>query len=190
MKNIDEVIDTVFSLYEQFGSEDYIGERVSQLEHMSQAAGLAMQEGREDEVVLAAFFHDIGHICVQLNHKNDMQGYGVVNHELEGGAFLRRCGFPERVAILVESHVQAKRYLAFADHLYNEALSDASRKTLAFQGGPMTIEEAHGFERQPYFHDSIALRKWDEAAKEEGLPVSNIDEIKRVARRVLEGELS
>ena len=34
-------VNKVFSLYERFGDEDYIGEPVSQLEHMSQAAAMA-----------------------------------------------------------------------------------------------------------------------------------------------------
>ncbi len=58
-----QTIDKLFNLYEQHGSDDYIGEAINQLEHMSQAAQLAMAEGYDDEVVLAAFFHDIGHLC-------------------------------------------------------------------------------------------------------------------------------
>ena len=37
----EEIVEEVFALYEQYGDEDYIGEPVSQLEHMSQAAALA-----------------------------------------------------------------------------------------------------------------------------------------------------
>jgi len=65
--SINETLQEVFSLYEKFGDADYIGEPVSQIEHMSQAAQLAMKEGLDDEVILAAFFHDIGHICVMQN---------------------------------------------------------------------------------------------------------------------------
>lgn len=53
--NQEQAIADVFGLYEQYGTADYIGEPVSQLEHMSQAAQLAMAEGVDDEVVLAAF---------------------------------------------------------------------------------------------------------------------------------------
>ena len=81
-------MDGLFALYERHGDEDYIGEPVSQLEHMSQAAGLALAEGYDDEVVLAAFFHDIGHLCEGV----DMGGYGVVSHERVGAECLRRCG--------------------------------------------------------------------------------------------------
>lgn len=71
----EQAIDQVFGLYEQHGTADYIGEPVSQIEHMSQAAQLAMAEGFDDEVVLAAFFHDIGHLCGQGGA--NMGGYGV-----------------------------------------------------------------------------------------------------------------
>jgi len=38
MKSPEQVIAEVFGLYEQHGTADYIGEAISQLEHMSQAA--------------------------------------------------------------------------------------------------------------------------------------------------------
>ena len=52
-------INEVFSLYESYGNADYIGEPVSQIEHMSQAAQMAEEEGYGNEVILAAFFHDL-----------------------------------------------------------------------------------------------------------------------------------
>jgi len=131
--NREQVITDVFGLYEQHGTADYIGEPVSQLEHMSQAAQLAMAEGFDDEVVLAAFFHDIGHLC---GHGGEnMGGYGVVSHERLGADYLRRAGFSERMATLVEYHVQAKRYLTYSQPDYYARLSEASRRTLAYQGG-------------------------------------------------------
>ena len=134
---IEEILEEVFTLYEKFGDADYIGEPVSQMEHMSQAAQLAMKEGFDDEVVLAAFFHDIGHICVMHNEATSMEGYGVKSHEKIGADYLREKGFPERVARLVENHVRAKRYLTFKYPDYYHSLSEASKKTLEFQGGIM-----------------------------------------------------
>lgn len=58
-KSPEEVADFILGLYRRFGNEDYIGEPVSQLEHMSQSAVLAENEGYGEEVILAAFFHDI-----------------------------------------------------------------------------------------------------------------------------------
>ncbi|MGC3945229.1 MAG: HD domain-containing protein [Chryseolinea sp.] len=185
--DIDSVIDEVFGLYEKFGDADYIGEPVSQLEHMSQSAQLAIARGCDDEIVLAAFFHDIGHICVMQRAENSMGGFGVKSHEKIGADYIRDKGFPERVARLIESHVQAKRYLTFKYPEYFDALSEASRKTLEFQGGRMSAEEAHAFENDDIFDESILMRRWDEEAKETEVPIIDLEELKRRARRVLKG---
>lgn len=183
--SIDKTLAEIFSLYEKFGDADYIGEPVSQIEHMSQAAQLAMKEGFDDEVVLAAFFHDIGHICVMHNETASMGGYGVMSHEKIGADYLRERGFPERVAKLVENHVQAKRYLTFKYPEYHRSLSEASKKTLEFQGGVMTAAEADAFEKDILFETSIRMRKWDELAKEMNIALLDLEEIKSKARMVL-----
>jgi len=134
-----QIAEEVMALYEQHGSADYIGEPVSQLEHMSQSAQMATAEGYDEEVILAAFFHDIGHICPPISQlKENMDGYGVMNHEKVGADYLREKGFSKRLAQLVESHVQAKRYLTFAHPESFDQLSEASKRTLAFQGGRLT----------------------------------------------------
>jgi len=187
-KNSSQPTDTVneiFSLYDQFGNADYIGEAISQLEHMSQSAQLAIEEGCDDEVILAAFFHDIGHICVMESAVADMGGYGVKSHEKIGADYLRSLGFPERVAKLVEYHVEAKRYLTFKYPAYYDQLSEASKQTLIFQGGKMKAEEAQRFEEDPLFETSILMRKWDELAKVENLPILDLAQMKERAARVL-----
>lgn len=179
----EQRIAEVFGLYERFGDSDYIGEPVSQLEHMSQAAQRAMAEGFDDEVVLAAFFHDIGHICTQ--GAENMGGFGVVSHERLGADYLRRAGFSERLARLVEYHVQAKRYLTFKEPGYYERLSQASRRTLEYQGGVMSAEEARAFEQDPLCTVSLRLRQWDEQAKELWVPVMDLQVLKDKAARLL-----
>lgn len=181
--NAEQVVAEVFALYEQHGAADYIGEPVSQIEHMSQAAQLAMAEGFDDEVVLAAFFHDIGHIC---GHGGEnMGGYGVVSHERLGADYLRRAGFSERLAKLVEYHVQAKRYLTFSQPDYYHRLSEASRRTLGYQGGVMTADEARAFEQDPLCAVSLRLRHWDEQAKEMHVPLLDLQLLKRKATALL-----
>ena len=71
-----------------------------------------------------------------------MDGLGIVNHEGIGAAFLAQLGFAPAMCRLVGSHVEAKRYLACRKAGYLARLSDASRGTLAFQGGPMSEAEA------------------------------------------------
>jgi phosphonate degradation associated HDIG domain protein len=183
--DIESILDDVFALYEKHGAEDYIGEPVSQLEHMSQAAELAIDQGFDDEVVVAAFFHDIGHLCVPRTTANDLHGLGTVSHEKVGADYLREKGFPERVALLVENHVQAKRYLTARFPEYYDKLSDASKKTLEYQGGKMTAEEAARFERDPLFNEYVQMRRWDEEAKIEHVPTVPLQHMRDRARRVL-----
>ena len=179
----EQVIAEVFGLYERHGTADYIGEAVSQIEHMSQAAQQAVAEGFDDEVVLAAFFHDIGHLCDQ--RAESMGGYGVVSHERLGADYLRRAGFSERMARLVEYHVQAKRYLTFSQPDYYARLSEASRRTLGYQGGVMTADEALAFEQDPLCAVSLRMRHWDEQAKEMHVPLLDLEVLKAKARQLL-----
>ncbi len=171
---INSIVDGIFQLYEQYGADEYAGEKVSQLEHMYQAARFAMEEGYDDEVVLAAFLHDMGHLIPLQDETESMDGYGMKDHEKVGADYLRRLGFGERLCKLIASHVNAKRYLTATDSGYYEALSEASKRTLAFQGGKMDAEEARLFEEDPLFDLYIKMRRWDEAAKIEGQPVPGI----------------
>ena len=167
------VADEIISLYHHHGGEEYAGEKVSQLEHMVQSAQMAAQNGLDEDMVLAAFLHDIGHICVSAFPHNSMDGFGIIDHEKLGENYLRKRGFSERVAKLVGSHVEAKRYLTFRYPEYYNGLSEASRKTLEYQGGRMTKEEAESFEKDPLFEQMIAMRKIDEQAKVPGLPLAH-----------------
>jgi phosphonate degradation associated HDIG domain protein len=168
------ITDEIIKLYEGYGGAEYAGEKVSQLEHMAQAAQLAEEEGFEEEVILAAFLHDIGHISEAAKGENEMDGFGIKDHEELGAEFLRGKGFSKKVVRLVESHVEAKRYLTIKDPSYYAQLSEASKKTLEFQGGPMTEEEAAAFEQYPLFPLIIQMRKWDELAKIENKPLPDL----------------
>ena len=177
----EDIVDEVFALYEKHGDEDYIGEPVSQLEHMSQAATLAEDEGYDDEVILAAFFHDIGHLCAEDAEAESMDGFGNVDHEKLGADYLRERGFSERLATLVESHVIAKRYLTYKYPEYYNKLSEASRATLEFQGGRMTDNEAAEFEKHPDAELFIKLRYWDDQAKEMYTQEQDLENLKFLA---------
>ena len=183
-QEIHQKVNDIFALYEKHGAENYYGEEVSQLEHMCQSAELARLGGYDDEVILAAFFHDIGYL-IHSETKDTMGAYGRVNHEKEAGAFIRRMGFSEKVASLAEQHVNAKRYLTFADPEYYNRLSEASKNTLKHQGGPMGAAEAAAFKADPLFELNITMRKWDEEAKLQNQPLPDLNIYKQIAERHL-----
>jgi len=173
-EQIESTINKIFGLYEQYGAREYAGEKVSQLEHMSQAGLLALGGGYDDEVVLAAFLHDIGHLLPIEDATESMDGFGKVDHEKEGAKYLFKAGFSERVCKLIASHVNAKRYLTWKYPEYYDRLSDASKKTLEFQGGKMGEQEARAFEADPLFDLYIQMRQWDEMAKLQHQPLPEI----------------
>lgn len=162
-------METIAELFNQSGQDAYFGEPVTQLEHALQCAQLAEQAGADEETVAAAFLHDIGHLLPPELAGGYMDGYGTVDHEKLGADYLRKLGFSEKVAQLIEHHVNAKRYLVFKNPDYFARLSEASLRTLEFQGGPMTAHEATNFEANPYVKGILQMRTWDEQAKIPGL---------------------
>ena len=187
----EKITNEIMDLYAGYGGAEYAGEKVSQLEHMVQAAQLAEEQGYDEEVILAAFLHDIGHISEaakgdeSMSAARGMDGFGIVDHEALGADFLRGKGFSKKIARLVESHVEAKRYLTVKDPAYYDLLSEASKKTLEFQGGPMTAEEAAAFEQYPLFALIIQMRKWDEQAKIQQKPLPDLDHYRQMIFRHL-----
>ena len=81
-----------------------------------------------------------------------------------------------------EAHVTAKRYLVAMDPAY--ALSPVSVATLTDQGGALPLDEAHVFEASPWFTDTVALRRADDAAKVAGRVVPRLDAWEAVVARV------
>eukprot|EP01040_Poterioochromonas_malhamensis_P020401 gene20401-24338_t len=177
---LEQVVQRIHILYQSYGEIDYIGEPVSILEHSLQGGYFALREiestssSHDEEFILAALFHDIGHaLGLEAQVEMKMDNCGIMHHEDIGGDFLHALGFSRRVCELVRNHVQAKRYLCYSKPEYYNGLSEASKTTLRFQGGPMGEEEGQAFEHHPLFHDILLLRKMDESAKVEanvGLP--------------------
>ena len=167
-------MDRIAILFAHNGHDAYFGEPVTQLEHALQSAQLAERAGADRETVVAAFLHDIGHLLPPEASKGYMDGYGTVDHEKLGADYLRQLGFSEKIAQLIENHVNAKRYLVAKQPEYLANLSKASLKTLEFQGGPMSSDEATAFEAHPYFNEILFMRRWDEQAKIPGLPTPDM----------------
>ena len=156
-------------LFEGPGTDGYLGEDVSQAEHMLQAAALAEDDGAPTELVIAALLHDVGHFTGPLTG-DDLMG-GTDNRHSDVAADWLARWFGPSVTEPIRLHVAAKRYLCAVDPAYVGLLSEASRYTLGVQGGPMSPEELAAFEAEPYAGDAVRLRRWDDAAKDAGRDV-------------------
>ena len=182
---LEERVAAVLAPLRAAGERGYIGEPVSQQEHALQCAFLARRGRASGAEVLAALLHDVGHL-VAADDAPQMAGLGVLEHEHIGAEFLAQHGVARAICELVRSHVAAKRYLSRRKAGYYAALSEASRGTLAFQGGPMSDAEACSFEADAAFSSKLRLRMWDEAAKRPDLDVPGIDAYRALLREHME----
>jgi [1-hydroxy-2-(trimethylamino)ethyl]phosphonate dioxygenase len=163
------IADIVIDLLSGPGREAYLGEPVSQAEHALQAAYLAERDGAPDSLVISALLHDVGHLV--LGASADSADRGIDAHHEDVGASWLAKHFESDVAGPAHLHVEAKRYLCAVEPGYLAGLSDASEKSLALQGGPMSPSEVALFEQDPDYASAVRLRRWDDEAKIPGLDV-------------------
>ena len=165
--------DCVLDVFNTAGQMEYHGEQVSQLEHALQAAHLASEDSGNEQEIIAALLHDIGHIWPAEGRQ--MTSVGVVDHDEIGAQVLRDMGFSPDVADIVSGHVAAKRYLVATDRDYAAQLSDVSVESLHLQGGPMSAEEVQDFSRSPNWQSQVRVRTWDDRAKTPGAKVPGLE---------------
>ena len=182
MENLN-VVDFIINLFLEKGGELYGGEAVTQLEHGLQAAHFAREEGVSDELIAAALLHDIGHLLHDLPDNATEQGIDDIHEEL-GAQFLIRY-FKDEVVESVKLHVAAKRYLCLLEAGYYSTLSPTSQASLLLQGGIMSGMEKAEFEKNIYFKEAVALRKWDDKAKIPNFKVDNIETYRNTIQNAL-----
>ena len=188
MEKVNTVVQEILEIYKRYGQESY-GENITQTEHALQSAVLAHKEGFEDEVIIAALLHDIGHLIVQEPEAKMEENLGAIDHEAVGAKFLRQKGFSEKVCTLVKGHVAGKRYLTFKHPDYYHNLSEASKKTLVHQGGSMTEEEAAAFEQDPFFKLNLKMREWDDKGKIENMELPQMKDFTQIIEAHLKTQL-
>ena len=157
-------IDDIMALYEQRGARLYGGEAVTQAAHALQCAYMAELSGAAPVLVAAALLHDIAHLLE--DDIEDAAAHGLdLQHEIVGARAIASL-FPPDVTECVRLHVEAKRYLVATDDGYAAGLSPASQRSLSLQGGPFDAGQAAAFAAQPRAESALALRRWDEGAKD------------------------
>ena len=196
----ESVADYVLTVLDASEKTPYIGESISQLQHSLQCAAQASEANPpvDESTQVAALLHDIGQFtpaadlrsltggeAKNLGGEPAAQSVGRVGHETLGGQMLLSLGFSLKVARLVESHVASKRYLCAVDKSYHDKLSDASKRSLAYQGGPMNESEVVEFGSGEWCSEMCQLRKWDDEAKVKDLEVPGLESWRPVIEKVL-----
>lgn len=149
-------------------------ESVDELDHALQAAARAIDDGADDELVLAAALHDLAHSPL----------FGDVaagRHDKVAQDWLAP-RFGDRVGWLAGAHVAAKRYLVATDPEYATTLSDVSIDSLHHQGGAGVDPS---FTEHPWWPDALRLRRYDDAAKDPQAGACSIGDVLSVTERVV-----
>ena len=169
MAAVDEVGALLRSLHDVWDEDS-----VDELDHALQTAARAIDDGADDELVLAAALHDIAHSPL----------FGDVaagRHDKVAQDWLTP-RFGDRVGWLAGAHVAAKRYLVATDPDCATTLSDVSIDSLHHQGGA-GVDPA--YVEHPWWPDALRLRRYDDAAKDPRATAASIDDVLIVAERIL-----
>lgn len=161
--------DRILGILERGRHVSYGPEKVTQLEHAVQCAALAEEAGHPAHQIVACLLHDLGHLLREDDGEAYLRGEDGM-HETVGAAFAARW-LPPAVAEPIRLHVAAKRYLTCVDAGYLGELSPVSVRSLELQGGPFSPAEADAFAALPHAAEAVALRRFDDAAKRQELPL-------------------
>lgn len=156
-------INQITALFHAQGAVQYGSEAINQLQHALQCAHLAEQAGASPELTAAALLHDLGHLLAPGDSAQALKTDDV--HQYVAIPFLRSL-FPDAVIEPIRLHVDAKRYLYRMDKHYRASLSPESQRSLVLQGGPFSEDESARFMAQAFATDAVALRRWDDRAKD------------------------
>ena len=176
-------LEDIRSLFAAWGSLAYSGEPVTQLEHALQSGALAQEAGASDELIAAAFLHDLGHLLNRQGETPTARGVDDL-HQYYALPFLRPV-LPDSVLEPIRLHVDAKRYLCAVDSAYYGRLSADSVRSLKLQGGVFGEADAAEFAARPYASDAVLLRRWDDCAKEAGKATPDLGYFLSVVDRVM-----
>ena len=149
-------------------------EAVDEFDHALQSAARAIEDGADDELVLAAALHD-------LAHSPQFDETAAARHDATAREWLTP-RFGARVGWLAGAHVAAKRYLVATDQTYGATLTATSMTSLLAQGGAGIDAD---FLEHPWWSDALRLRRYDDAAKVPGARAASVAEVLVIAERVV-----
>lgn len=166
------IVDEILRVFRDRGHRSY-GEQVTEAQHALQCATFAEAAGEPREVVAACLLHDIGHLLHDLGE--DIAERGVDARHERIGANRLEAWFPPAVVEPVRLHAESKRYLCHKEPGYLDGLSEASRRSLMLQGGPMSDEEAARFESGAHYDHAVRVRRYDDRGKIPDMPVPDLE---------------
>ena len=161
-------VEAIGELFAGPGARDYLGEPVTIGEHMRQAGALAEAAGATAPLVAAALLHDIGHLLgEQANGPPRGSSPPVRTEQARRGGrgvaepVVRRDSDRAGAAARSGETVPVRRRRG----LLRTAIGRIGAHAVA-AGRPDAAAEAAAFESLPHARDAVAVRRWDDQAKD------------------------
>ncbi len=173
------LVDRILEWLDQADTVTY-GERCTMRAHSLQTAQVIVEAGGDDDLVVAALLHDVGHLM------GDAGDWGLPDHAEVAARWLAPW-LPATIVDPIRLHVAAKRHLVAVDPHYAAALSEASTVTLGQQGGPFDAEASNAFLTEPHAARAIMLRRADDSGKVADVCPGDGPFVERLARALADG---
>lgn len=157
---IGTTVDEVLALVDELDELTHAGVDLRTL--ALRAAGLALDEEADPDLVTATLLHDIGRARYLSR-----SAPGIPHEEVSRRFVADR--FSDRVAWVVAQHVVAQHYLATVDDTYVDALTGPQCTALKRHGGKLTAKRVLRFEADPHAADAVRLRRWSDRAVDNAL---------------------
>ena len=162
-------LSDIETLFAANGDRMYTGEPVTQLEHALQSADAAERDGASQELVMAAFLHDLGHLINDQGETPTLRGIDD-RHEYFALPFLRALS-PTAVLAADPSACRCEALPVCPRRRPDRPARVLGELVGRFEAQPRTAgrhfhdAEADAFIAKPYAADAVRLRLWDDLAK-------------------------
>lgn len=180
-----EKVELLFQYIRDKGKSNY-DEMVTQYEHAVQTAYWASEQKADNQLIVSALLHDIGHLLIDEDNSNNSFLDEDLYHESLAADYFKEL-FSKAILDPIRLHVPSKRYICTIQREYYDTLSEASKKSFHVQGGFMSDEEVKLFESEPYYKQAVQLRICDDLGKQIGFEVPGIEVYKEKVVEALLG---
>ncbi len=107
-------VNIIANLYKNH--HDYTYQDINQISIMIQCAKQAQDEGYDDDVVLAALFHNIGYLIKMQRDKT----LGTIGFENISADYIEKCGFNKRIVDIIRN--QSKNIVDIDNKVFKESI--------------------------------------------------------------------
>lgn len=161
-------LHVLISLWQEQSAQHHFDSDLSLCRHSLQCARLAEVERASEAMIVAALFHEVGHLA-PLSSKGAMVDHGAVGATVLAPWLLPLVTEPIRL------QWPAIRYLCTVDPAYWASMSPGLRQACEEQGGTLAPNQVARFESTRFAPQAVQLCRWHQRARNLPESVPDLD---------------